>query len=943
VVEPRLDLESRVSLQAILGYLNFSAGKPDARFQKQLNEAYGFLADSGVADVWPLLSRLLADKLRRLHAEGAGGFQDVSQAEALLSLVFDRILPAYRAHHADLLFHQSNGDLFQPFFVARVFEAAAAQGAPWKEDGQIVKATLGRLNDFVGHRPIAILETRPRAEPYDHERVRPIPLFIRDAGVGWGRYARLVQKALEILGETPADILQEAYFDPSLLDELALDPRAFDHGHPVNRRPNYVFGEWDPHHLDNQGRYRRYVARQITLDALLERADHPAASGLAPEEALFEAAAVLAGTMLMAAGISGAGPETHDSGATLAKLMPGIARYRDEFYAKLLTRLREPHRGRLQQEQATTRQPFGGARQHLNHYLARHRASLLQNRHLAVILAVMGYADASRRLAALIPAASARLMSEIHIRLATGQHLLDREDVGGAAPLAAEMEDLLRRGIACGAVADPWNILGFQGQFPLFTALEDSVRDPRIDELVYVVEQLLALQARLMSEAAARGDRSSIAAARKEMKRVAGWWDRFASIEVSGIRRVHGEEAAGSADHVARALLLWHERGEAGADIAFWRGQLEGFRSPKAFSLVIDALLRKQDYLAALALLINWLGQAEQVPLEEGEHSFHALALRWMLGVATQVPEPKAWDLKKKMLDYLEANAEAFWEVPSLGPLELEELGEPTELDDEAELGDQADPGEPGSQPDEDDRYGAAYENVTYRDSAADGEEGEVVEGGSRQDFDLEAEGEGLLERLRFLATVARLWQVGSWRGPVEAGQDGGQPSLAEPIRHGLPDLTTEQVEVLRQWLAAAQKNRHALLDLMDSLHAHPVPEPSGNYDSLVEYDRHRLVKEQLLSAVIATCLDTTMAIGIIRGLVEEAAPTASAAAARGALAIPAARGRRLAPADLACLADPEHSPRPHGQPPAARAIPGNLPPAAPGPHHGASAAAQSR
>jgi hypothetical protein len=840
------DLESRISFPGLLGYLNFSAGKPDARFQKQLNETYGLLADSGIDDVWPALSRILTDRLNKLHAEGAGGFQDVSQAEAILPLVLERLLPAYRAHHADLLFHQSDRDLFQPFFVARAFEAVITQGGPWDETDRIVQSALVRLNDFVGHRPIAILETRPRAEPYDHERVRPIPLFIRGAGIGWGRYGRLVEKALAILGDTPAGILQDAYFDLALLDELALDPRAYDHTHPVNRRPNYIFGEWDPHHLDGQGRYRRYVVRQITLDAMLDRVEHPGA--IAAEEALFEAAAVLAGTMLMAAGISGAGPETHESGTTLARLMPGIARYRDAFYAQLLARVGEPHRARLQEEQAVTRQPFGGARQHLNQYLARQRAFLMQNRHLAIILAVMGYPEASRRQAGLIPAVSVRLLSEIHIRLATCRLRLDQGDLAGAAPLVGEIDDLLKRGIACGAVADPWNILGFQGQFPLFTALEDSVRDSRIDELVYVVEQLLALQAHVMSEAAARGDRATIGAARNEMKRVAAWWDRFASIEVGGIRRVHGEEAAASADHVAKALLLWHERGEASADIAFWRGQLEGFRSPKAFSLVIDALLRKQDFLAAQGLLVNWLSQVEQVPLEQGEFSFHTLALRWMLGVSTQVPEPRAFALKKKMLDYLEANAEGFWQVPALTSRAAEELGQP----DSAE--------------EEDDVYGAAYENVTYRDSAEDGEEGEVVEGAGTQDFDLEAEGESLLNRLRFLATLARLWQVGAWRSPVNGAGDQVQP--------GSPDLPAEKREVLRQWLAGARKNQVALLELMDGLYEHPVPEPSGTHESLVEYDRHRLMKEQLVSATIATCLDTALAVGVIHGLADEAAPS---------------------------------------------------------------------
>src|SRR5439155_17179957 len=109
--------------------------------------------------------------------------------------------------------------------------------------------------------------------------------------------------------------------------------------------------------------------------------------------------------------------------------------------------------------------------------------------------------------------------------------------------------------------------------------------------------------------------------------------DRFASVEVSEVRPVHGGEALASAEHVATALGHWQERGEATADLAFWRQHLEGFRSPKAFALVVDALLQKEDYRAAMALLMNWLSQAEQAPLEEGEHSFHALALRWMLGI----------------------------------------------------------------------------------------------------------------------------------------------------------------------------------------------------------------------------------------------------------------------------------------------------------------------
>ena len=45
----------------------------------------------------------------------------------------------------------------------------------------------------------------------------------------------------------------------------------------------------------------------------------------------------------------------------------------------------------------------------------------------------------------------------------------------------------------CGAIIDPWNILGFDANFSLFPALENSVRDHRADELVALMDRVLAL------------------------------------------------------------------------------------------------------------------------------------------------------------------------------------------------------------------------------------------------------------------------------------------------------------------------------------------------------------------------------------------------------------------------------------------------------------------
>src|SRR5262249_54559227 len=158
-----------------------------------------------------------------------------------------------------------------------------------------------------------------------------------------------------------------------LMDELALDPRPYDHAHPAVKRPNYRFGEWDPHQIDNQGRFRRYVARQLTLDGLLDRVN-AVPPGVGRELLMHEAAIVCAGTLLRATGVSGWGPQAHDSSVTLNTLVQKIARYRDTFYALHLQSVRGEHGERLRQEAQTMRQPFGGARQHLNHYLARLRA-----------------------------------------------------------------------------------------------------------------------------------------------------------------------------------------------------------------------------------------------------------------------------------------------------------------------------------------------------------------------------------------------------------------------------------------------------------------------------------------------------------------------------------------------------------------------------------------
>ncbi len=80
-------------------------------------------------------------------------FSDISQARAVLRLLREGVLPAYRTFHADLLFHQTEETLFGAFFVGRACEAILQQGAPWDETERIVQGALSRLNDYIGHRP----------------------------------------------------------------------------------------------------------------------------------------------------------------------------------------------------------------------------------------------------------------------------------------------------------------------------------------------------------------------------------------------------------------------------------------------------------------------------------------------------------------------------------------------------------------------------------------------------------------------------------------------------------------------------------------------------------------------------------------------------------------------------------------------------------------------
>ncbi len=837
--------------EEVLGYLNFASGPADPKVYANVNRLLAALEEPPEGDADPAWRRLygqLRQRLARLEAESAA-FRESEQAASLLRIVFEELLPAYSRWHADLLVHQSEEELFRPFFIGRALEAALSQGGPWTEVPRIVQGALDRLNGYIGYRPVAVLETEQKIQPYEHEWVAPIPLYLRGAGVAVGPYAELIEGALAILQRTSSAILFQAFFELERLDELSMDPRAYDFDHPVNKRPNYLYGQWDLGQLDTSGYARRFVVHQIALEAILDRVTKT--PDMPREELMLEAAAVLACTMLMGSGVSANRPGAHDSNATLATLVQPIAAYRDQFYEQLLDELKGGHARRLRREARQLHQPFGGSRQHFNQYITLRRAEQLQNVHLALLYARIGATEAAEQQVRNVPVASARMSCDIECRMVAADQHLGGGRLAAALEAARDAEDLLHRAIHCGAMVDPWNILGFGGQFSLFPAMENSVHDFRVDELMETVGGLFDLVVQIRKEGAAVGKQTVERQAAERLDALAAWWDKFATVEVVGDEGVSGRETCESAEHVAGALRAWHAAGTAAGDLGFWRDRVEQFRSPKAYALVIDALLELGDPVAAMALLVQWLSRADTIPLTEEGYAFYDLALRWMEQLwrrrpsqedaPAPLPSAERWPLACKFLDYIEANADEYWTCPEF------QLAEGTPANSNgAEPGAEEALGDEDEEYDDGGLYGAAYEGVTYRDSTDDGIDSSLFDTGQAgSDEELIHEAERLVRRLSFLGMLAQLWK---------------QAAIG-PSAGDLPNRD----EQLAQWLARAEENHVALLRLLQTVHRYELPPPRSTADSLAEFERRLALKEMLIEQVCGACLETADAARIIR------------------------------------------------------------------------------
>ncbi len=111
-------------LVQVLGYMNFSSGKPDGKTLGALNRLYGWaIAGNAIPGrpfagmpAWLTIQQWLQDRLKNLSKE-KNAFEENAQASQVLKLVWLHLLPDYLDFHNDLLFHHEPEGVFNGFFL----------------------------------------------------------------------------------------------------------------------------------------------------------------------------------------------------------------------------------------------------------------------------------------------------------------------------------------------------------------------------------------------------------------------------------------------------------------------------------------------------------------------------------------------------------------------------------------------------------------------------------------------------------------------------------------------------------------------------------------------------------------------------------------------------------------------------------------------------------
>ena len=145
------ELTRRFDGAAALGYLNFSDGRPDAKFRKLLADVFGYLREAGHTAPWNAVAAWLTARATELEQSGSAAFRDLGQARAAIPVAFRDVPVVYRRHHADLLAHQPDEGLFNAFFRdCQVLTADDATKAGRLALCDLTRRTLAQGLDLLG-------------------------------------------------------------------------------------------------------------------------------------------------------------------------------------------------------------------------------------------------------------------------------------------------------------------------------------------------------------------------------------------------------------------------------------------------------------------------------------------------------------------------------------------------------------------------------------------------------------------------------------------------------------------------------------------------------------------------------------------------------------------------------------------------------------------------
>ena len=260
---------------------------------------------------------------------------------------------------------------------------------------------------------------------------------------------------------------------------------------------------------------------------------------------------------------------------------------------------------------------------------------------------------------------------------------------------------------------------------------------------------------------------------------------------------------------------------------------------------------------------MQWLSRAETVPLENGPHSIHRLLHRLLQCICDQ-PEPdKRWNNLRRLFAFMEANAGVCWEIPRLGEFaDLQKKKSQGGKEDRDDLdlehlfdGDES----------EENLFEAAWEDITYNDSADDGNASDTMDSGAGPGTtEFEILYRQIEPRLKFLHTVGSLWGIAAVWVSRSAATSASDSTVA------VSASDDDQKEHLREWLASIRGRLHGLGELVREVRDYEIAVSGSGLEGNIEYDIQMQCRLLLMQNVLSTTVEFLMAERLIGAVIAE-------------------------------------------------------------------------